>query len=424
MTTDIVQTTGIVQEVFTDDQTIAATTNDADAQRQRMYRRFDIREDRTFVHSTPIIALTFPFLIVRFTQKQIASLGPLLAIAYFVLAGRIARHIYFEGWLRLITGLIAQVFGKEIPKFPASPPTLAGLFTRMKRARVWLDWALGSLLLLDICLATALSHELQLRVIERDYVQNQLAVHMVALAVAAIYFGFEPLLTLLTRWWPAYSSMRRQIIIGGALASIGALTLPIGTGFAQLVQYRRIPSPRYRRHKLAPRPLVKLPHGFYRNPRSGKIYFVDRSGRVSTHASLNARRLVRVSQITEGDFPQLTPLAAKTCFEKQALSALSGNHLLDAVEWLELGVKYEMFRAAQDPNHQVNNRVVKLFAGLCYRYRLHGRIPAIRQLLKQENLIQQFQPAPQRWLGKASQFRLRWRTREHYAGVPLLKLKP
>lgn len=423
MATDIVHTIDIVHEILTDDQTIANTTDDADARSLQKMHRFSIRHDTKTFQSAPVVNLNSPLPIVQLTQEQIALLGPLLTIAYFVLGGRFARHIYIEEMLDFFIALIGHIFGKQVQSFTASPSTPAALLTTVNRARPWLDWTLGFVLLLDITLSAILSRELRLHIVEPDYVRKLMALHMAAIAIGVVYFGFDSLHAGLSPWWPAHSNVRRQIVIGGVLAGIGALVLPVGTGLAQLARYGRIQNPRYRSHKLSSRQIVKLPHGFYRNPRSGTIHFVDRAGRISTHDRLKALRLIHLSQITERDFPQLAPLAAKTCFEKQALSALGGNNLLDAVDWLELGVKYEVFRFTKDPQHRVNARVVKLFAGLCYRHRLHNRIAVIRRIINEANLIQEFQPPPQRWLGKASRFKLRWRSREKFAGVPLLRLK-
>jgi len=418
---DLSYTSGVVREVVAYDANVTAAKNASVAATARENRRFVIREDRESFRSLPVVVLDSVWLPkVRLTPRQISLLGPLFAIAYFMVVGKLAQRINIGAWLRFLDMVVAHFRGKDSPFLPAPPPLPLSFVAWVKRTRPWFDYTLGFLLLLDVGLSTGLARELQLHVSDPAYVKAQLSVHMAALCVAALYFGFAPLVTLLGRRGPmARSSMRRQVLGATVLVAAGALTQPVGTALAQLVRYGRVPNPRYRHHKRIARPLVKLPHGLYRNPRSGKIYFVDRSGRVSTHSLLKIRRLVRVSKITETDFPQLTPLAAKTCFEKQALSALGSHQLADAIAWLELGIKYEIFRCERDPHHHINNRVVKLFAGLCYRYRLHGRIPAIRRLIEEAHLVAKFQPAPQRWLTKAGEFRLRWRTRNDYAGIPL-----
>lgn len=148
---------------------------------------------------------------------------------------------------------------------------------------------------------------------------------------------------------------------------------------------------------------------------------MDGEGRVACHDPIKIARLVRVSGITEADFPNLAPLAAKTCFEGQALSALRANKPKDALAWSELGVSYEIYRKHKYPDHEINFRIVKLFAGICYRYRFYGHIPKIRKKVVEFGLLTKFQPPPQRWLGTASDFKYRWRARDTYNGVLLPK---
>jgi len=361
-----------------------------------------------------------PKLSIRLAE--IAVVAPLFAIGYFILSTNIARNVEVEAWIAFFVTSVLRLFRLRAPTSVVTRmPAVPVLFEKwMDGARAWIDVGLAVLLLLDIALSITLSRELRLHGFASSYVLYETAVRVLSLSVAGIYFSYEWIAGLPGQFSVTNESPVRRAVLGSlAVLSFVALTGPVGRSLAQLATHRRFPNPRYRKARPPGRLTVNLPHGFYRNPKSGRIFYVNASRKISCYGPIKVSRLVRLPQITEADFPNLSQVTVKTCFEQQALSALQQGKIRDAEPWLELGTRYEIYSKAKYPHHRINYRIVKLFAGICYRYKIKGRIPVIKQKLLETGLVDAFQPEPQKWLGKASDFKYRWSWRKTYDGVPL-----
>jgi hypothetical protein len=215
------------------------------------------------------------------------------------------------------------------------------------------------------------------------------------------------------------SPVRRGMIAAIPLIGITALFTMGGRALAPLVETGHFSKPRFRTGKRPQRQVATLAHGLYRNPKSGTILYIDEDGSVACRQPIKTHRLIRVSSITEADFPKISYLAAKILFEKQALSALKKQKVTDAVAWLDLGVRYQIYRRDKDHKFSINVRVVKLFAGLCYRYKVKGHVPAIRRKLIERGMVGVFEPINEGWLTHPGDFKKRWLIRSTYGGTPI-----
>jgi hypothetical protein len=401
---------------------LAASTLKYNALSAHRYRRLDIRNARDKYFKEPYIAQKYDKLPkIELTVAQISLIGPILIGIYFFLAGRLARRADLQEWLRYAWRGITRVFVGGTPA--QMPPTPAPMIAWAQTIRPWLEGALALLFLIEIASSIVIAKELGVWVFGPTHARVEALAQLFALLMISFYFLYD---WLVARIGPlrfiSVSPTRRAIVVGAPLVGIILVARPAGSALASLATRGHFSNPRYRRRKRKARILVTLPHGLYRNPKTGKIFYVDLDGRLSCRDPIKTERLIRISSITEANFPHLTQLAAKICFEKQALSALKKGQLRDSIPWLELGARYELYRRTLRAKHKINVRVVKLFAGLCYRHRMKGRIPQFRRQIAAANLIGVFQPSPQNWLGKASDFKYRWRYRKSYDQIPLLKV--
>jgi hypothetical protein len=409
-------------EIHNDDKEIS---QDKDPQNILSYirsRRYDIKTDRNSYFKAPYSPINVIIIgkIILY-PATISLLSLFCADLYFIFSSRLFRSDHVDEWLRYIIRFINPTLLQNLVQLDYTPSTPPKLWMGLKSAQKWADIALVVILLIDIVFSLILAKELRLNDFSSKYVLWQTNLQLFTFAVVALYYGYNPVKNgFLRSQIISRSPTRRRLLAVGTLVFSGLIIRPFGINAAYFAANGRLANPRYRRKKRPQRISVNLPNGLYRNPKSRKILYVDPNGKISCYGPIDAGRLIRVSNFTEANFPDLNPLAGKTCFEKQGLSALRKGQLADAIAWLELGINYEIFRRFQVPHHKINMRVVKLFAGLCYRHRIRGKIPVIRRKLLAANMVDLFQPSPEQWLGKASNFKHRWLSREKYDGTKLL----
>jgi hypothetical protein len=357
------------------------------------------------------------------SPADIFAITPLLFTAYFWLSGRTLRNVQIGAWAKLVSQLVALASSLHLPPLPPVPK-IKGLkqewVNKLKRTT---DLTLLLMLPVDIAVRFVLARELRLQLLPGHYGIVIAACDILAIFTCCLYFMFDRVVSWVAKLPVLGTSSARRRLLAVFVCILGsAAARPVAATIAQVAYHGRFPNPRFRRHPKPQRAILHVKHGFYRNPKSKKIFYVDSKGRISSRSQMKANRLQKVGNLTPDDFPYLVRDAARVGFGELALSAISQQQLGDAIYLLELGVRYEIYRAGIDQDHEVNDRVVKLFAGLCYRHRVPKRIPAIRRELVAQQLVTIFQPAPQKWLHKASDFKARWRFRKQYNSVKLIKI--
>lgn len=428
-----------IAQIVTDDQNLSKDFINIRKQSERhfhhrikkkgkyyLYRRFDIRAARKSYYSIPQIRIGYgPIPKINVTLSEIALAIPLFIAGYFMILGRLVQNAEIEEWLRFIWLSAPRFLGYDLGNSEVAkiPPTPRPILTWLEILRPWIEGGFVLLLLAEIVLSAALADELRLHEFAPRQVQYQFVSQVLALVVVGLYFCYGPVSRWIGRWRSFGTSRgRRAVMTTVPIVVLMSAVQPAGSILSYAVTHGRFPNPRYRRRKHRPRPIANLPKGLYRNPKSRKITYVDGRGRIACYDPIKVRRLIRVSEITEADFSSLSTLAAKICFEGQAKSALEKSDTMDALKWSYLGTRYEIYKKHRHLDHKINFRIVKLFAGLCYRYRFYGYLPRIRKYIMRLGLLAEFQPPPQKWLHKGGEFKARWRSRESYDGVPLPKI--
>jgi hypothetical protein len=388
------------------------------------YRRSNIKQGRDGYFEGKSFSFNVPKLgQIELSPAQIALLGPLTAAIYFLLSSQLAEKLALGAWLGFLGRMVGHLTGRTLPtnfRIPPLPAVPMEVTVWLKRGRRWCEWLLAAAIVASIISSIALVDELRLPAVAPRYVMQQNIVNIVGFSGLILFFFYRFACGRVAAWMKGgVSPVRRGIIAAIPLIGLAALFPTGGQALAPLVEAGHFSKPRFRTRKRPQRQVATLAHGVYRNPKSGTILYIDEKGNVACRQAINTHRLIRVSNLTEADFPKISHLAAKILFEKQALSALEKQKTTDAVAWLDLGVRYQIYRRGKDRKFSINMRVVKLFAGLCYRHKVKGHIPAIRRKLVEQGMLAAFQPATEGWLTHPGDFKKRWQIRRTYGGIPL-----
>jgi hypothetical protein len=246
---------------------------------------------------------------------------------------------------------------------------------------------------------------------------------IMAIIPIAILFSVIPFATQIQS-----TNGRRKFLIQTSSIALFSISPFLPTATEKLFQsliVKHIPRPRYKTkhavlwHKIAVNP------GLYRHSKSNNYYYVNDDNMIKSSSPIKAAHLIKVKSLalTEADFAYIPKHTASIFFENWALKLYKKGRILDALNCLEIGCKFEIYRIRTQQNNNPNIRLLKLYAGLCRRTNTKHKLSQLRKEIINDNLLGPLlQPPPQRWLFvRAFSFKQRWVHRKKYNGLPLTK---
>lgn len=211
---------------------------------------------------------------------------------------------------------------------------------------------------------------------------------------------------------------RRNFIKLSSISLIAAFTPTLLEKLFQSISIKHFPNPRYRDNHAVKWKNISLNAGLYKHKKSKKIYYVNELGLIRSYSKINEANLDRIHSLNlnHSDFPYISKLISATFFEDWSIKLLQRDKLYDALNCLEVGCRYQIYRIKNKNETNPNIRIFKLYVGLCYKNKIKHNLENLRKEITQDKIVFSIlQPQPQHWLMlKAWSFKQRWLRRVSY----------
>lgn len=340
----------------------------------------------------------------------------LFFLLYFLLADHLASHLVkWSSILKKLDLLLLTILRNKWISTPAK------VFGTTWINRTLFPVTLISFALFSIAVLTLRHHGgyISTRYFEKLFVDTMLAIIPAVILLSTTSRFPQTTFTAGRRKFLAQSSS--IIFLAAAAASAKILEKTI-----QSIYLGNISHPRYRTSPRIMWHKISASQGLYQHIKSRKYYYVNNNGQVRSSCKINEMHLIKanISELHDSDFVRIPKFTSSVFFEEWSLMLLKKGQILDALNCLENGCKYEIFRIRTLNEQHPNIRVFKLYAGLCRKHKLmHHLFSLRREITHDKNLIDLLQPSPQRWLmTRASCFRQRWLFRKQYNKHPLTSI--
>jgi hypothetical protein len=245
---------------------------------------------------------------------------------------------------------------------------------------------------------------------------------LLALTSAAMFFSFFPV-----RQQNILVYNRRKFITQmGSVALLSALSPTLIEKFFQSISIKHFSRPRYKTTHTKQWQPISVSTGLYQHKKSKSIYYVNEHGSVRCNSKINELHLDKIHalDLNNSSFPHISKLTASVFFENWSLKLLQKKKLADALQCLEIGCKYEIYRIRELNEQTPNIRIFKLYAGLCYKYKIKHNLSQLRNEVNHDkSLSSLLQPSTQRFLKtRAWWFKRRWFTKTQYNKTALTEI--
>jgi hypothetical protein len=219
---------------------------------------------------------------------------------------------------------------------------------------------------------------------------------------------------------------RREFLKFSSLSLLTALTPFALEKLCQSISVKHFAQPRHRNKHTTLWHKVSISAGLYRHRKNKKIYYVNEHGFIRSLNNMKEDNLIKIHPLAlnYSDFHLISKLTSSVFFEDWSLKLLQKGKLLDSLQCLELGCKYEIYRIREQHEQKPNIRLFKLYSGLCHKHEVKHNLSLLKKEITHDKLLSNLLlPPPQQWLmTRAWCFKRRWSTRKLYNKVKLTQV--